>query len=59
MKEEYGGVSLNTVFVDNDIKLKDPFLMKEVEVLAKKAKKVNGFPSPQKLYTMFDTLSSF
>lgn len=59
MKEEHGNINFRTVLIDNDVKIKDPFLVREEDALINKSKKVNGFPSPQKLYTLFDTLSSF
>jgi hypothetical protein len=59
MREEHGNVSFSSIFIDGDVKLKDPFLVKENELIAKKTKKIQGFPSPQKLYTYFDTLSTF
>jgi hypothetical protein len=57
MREEYGAVHLGTVFVDGAVRLKDPLLVKAEG--GRKGKKVQGFPSPQKLYTYFDTLSTF
>jgi hypothetical protein len=45
--------------IDDGIKLKDPFLVREEEIGLKKSKKIQGFPSPQKLYTYYDTLSTF
>ena len=58
MREEYGCIDLGTIFVDGDVKLKDPILMKEA-LSGIKGKKLRGYPSPQKLYTFYDTLSSF
>ena len=60
IKEEYGGVNFSNVVIDEkEVKLKDPFIVREEEAVFKKYKKFQGFPSPQKLYTSFDSLSTF
>ena len=59
MKEDYGCVNFNNIVVDGEVKLKDPFVVREEESWLRRFKKIQGFPSPQKLYTLFDSLSSF
>lgn len=62
MKEEHGKVELSTICVTNDVFLKDSLLISEEEKLTpqrKSIKTVEGFPSPQKLRTYYDSLTGF
>jgi hypothetical protein len=66
MGEDYGNVRFSNILVNDEVKLKDIILISEEDhhfenmtEKNKKIKKIKGFPSPQKLYTYFDSLTHF
>lgn len=59
IQEDCGGLNLSSVVVSDEVRLKDPMIIKEEQFHLKKLKKLQGYPSPQKLYTFYDSLSVF
>ena len=62
MGEEHGRVNLSTICVTNDVVLKDNlFLDAEERVVLKNRNsgQVEGYPSPQKLKSLYDSVTSF
>lgn len=63
MGEEHGSVVPANVVVNSSVKLRDRILIEEEqrneEIRSSSQRRVKGFPSPQKLYTYFDTLTHF
>lgn len=62
MGEEHGRVNLSTICATNDIVLKDNlFLDVEDRVVNKNRSsgQIEGYPSPQKLKSLYDSVTSF
>lgn len=57
IEEEHGDVTLKTILVNKEVKLRDPTAVRSHSsqlVSSSPPRRVRGYPSPQKLYKLFD-----
>jgi len=62
MGEEHGRVNLSTICVTNDVVLRDNLLLDVEERVMNKNRssgQIEGYPSPQKLKSLYDSVTSF
>lgn len=62
MGEEHGRVNLSNICLTDDVVLKDSLLLDAEEKLVHKDRRsdhIEGYPSPQKLKSLYDSITSF